>query len=397
MMDFPETTDFYEWKQMIESNGVRESLMKQYYDSDLLYTVTIGDNEYSYPIGTHPQLLRPHFNSDHITKSDFETSDVNEEELSTVLDIIRNQINFNLSGELGTDISEDILWNENKYVVSGTVEETTDDSLTFELGLSDYYTSTFRSEKLSLEIIDAILEDHLIGSKTIVSEDVFKGDFPLRNKYFPSISERLKNCSTYRQGIGQTTLALLKKNEEYYILFAERSNNVHMWPGQNSVFPAGLLQPNNIASENILRDGLLEQFGKEFFDIDEPTLSSQPIGSLNQLIDSNDVDFTVTGAGLELVYGDFQVSSILVIEYKEYIEFIQNYHEESFEHTDIKLVKLSDLPEMIDSLASPTTITPTSQFALFNGLNYLSNEVDHISTPFDISVKQYQPHEPELL
>jgi hypothetical protein len=166
-----------------------------------------------------------------------------------------------------------------------------------------------------------------------------------------------------------------------------------MWPDKYTIFPAGILKPADISTGNVLRDHLLSEYATEFYGLDNPTLASRAVSSLDQLLTSEDASFNVTGAGVELVYGDFQLSGLLIIEYDDYIEFMQENAEESFQHQDIALIKLSELDEVINSFAHPLNITPTSGFALLNALKYIDDKTD-IEQPVDVDVKQYMPDKP---
>lgn len=392
MADLPSDKNFYDWYQKIVSNGVLSRMMINYYsDCDSVYTAKVNGEVFSYPIGTHPQLLWPHFTMDGISyREDFDEFIEHDD------DLIQRSAEQLANNKDGSPEAEDIgeyIWNGDAYVVDNTNLDTYDSSLELQLTDSDFYTTVTQNQKLASELVEAILDSHLVGSTTIVEEDVFENNLPVRERYFDSIVDRFKNSHEFKEGIGGTYVTVIQSGDEYYLLTGQRSSDVYFWPDKYTVFPAGILKPVDISTGNVLRDHLLNEYATEFYGIEDPTLASRAVSSLNQLLNSEDASFEVTGAGVELVYGDFQVTGLLIIEYADYIEFMQEHSEKSFEHQDISLIKLSELDEVINSFVHPLNITPTSGFALLNALNYIEEETD-IEHPVDLEVKQYMPSQP---
>lgn len=392
MPDLPSDKNFYDWHQKLVSDGVLSRMIVNYYsDCDSVYKAKINGEEFTYPIGTHPQLLWPHFTMDGVKYKDkFDKHTEHDDEL---IEKAAQQLANNRDDSPEIDNTEDYLWNGDAYVVNSTNTGTHDSSIELELTKSDFYTTVTQNQKLAGELVEAILDTHLVGSQTIVEGDVFDNELPTRDRYFGSVVDRFKNSEEFKVGIGGTYVTLIQSGEDYYLLTGQRTSEVYMWPDKYTIFPAGILKPADISTGNVLRDHLLSEYATEFYGLDNPTLASRAVSSLDQLLTSEDASFNVTGAGVELVYGDFQVSGLLIIEYDDYIEFMQENAEESFQHQDIALIKLSELDEVINSFAHPLNITPTSGFALLNALKYIDDKTD-IEQPVDVDVKQYMPDKP---
>lgn len=392
MADLPTDKNFYDWHQKLVSDGVLARMMINYYsDCDSIFKAQVNGEEVCYPIGTHPQLLWPHFTMEGVKYSgELEEYVEHDEDL---IERAAQQFANNTDGSPEVDEIEDYLWNGEAYVVGNTGLDTKESSIELELADSDFYTTVTQNQKLASELVEAILDTHLVGSTTIVEDDVFEYELSIRERYFDSIVDRFKNSGEFKEGIGGTYLTLIQSGDEYYLLTGQRSSDVYVWPDMYTVFPAGLLKPADISTGNVLRDHLLSEYATEFYGLDNPTLATRAVSSLDQLLNSEDASFEITGMGVELVYGNFQVTGMLIIEYDDYIEFMQEHSEQSFQHEDISLIKLSELNEVIESFTHPLNITPTSGFALLNGLKYLDHETD-IEQPVDVDIKQYMPDHP---
>lgn len=392
MANLPSDKNFYDWHQKLVSDGVLSRMVINYYsDCDSVYKAKVNGTELEFPIGTHPQLLWPHFTMDGVTYTD--NFGEYEEHDENLIKRAAQQLSNNKDGSPDIESIEDYLWNGDSYVVNSTNLDTHDSSLELQLADSDFYTTVTQNQKLANELVDAVLEDHLVGSNTIVEDDVFANKLPIRERYFDSVVDRFKNSGEFKEGIGGTYVTLIQSGDEYYLLTGQRTSDVYVWPDKYTVFPAGLLNPADISTGTVMRDHLLSEYATEFYGLEDPTLASRAVRSLNQLLNSEDASFEITGTGVELVYGNFQVSGLLIIEYDDYIEFMQENSEKSFQHEDIALIKLSELDEVIDSFVHPLNITPTSGFALLNALTYIDDETD-IEQPVDVDVKQYMPDQP---
>lgn len=398
MTDLPDSTEYYEWLQDLTYDGVLNRLIKKYYsDSDALFTARINGEEYTYAMETHPRLLHPYISIENVYYDSNSSEYIEHDE-----DLIRhtkNQTTYNKLGKIDVDddIVEEYLWNGDAYIVDYTNIDQKDNSVEFALTDSDFFTTVTQNQKLVSELIENILDDHFIGSKQIISEDVLgDNEFPIRERYFSSIVNRLKNSHDFKQGIGGTYVTIIESEGDYYLITGTRSSDVYVWPDAYTVFPAGLIQPTDISTGNIVKDHLLDEYAQEFFGLSDPTLSSRAVKSLNQLLESKDAEFYLTGAGLELVYGNYQLSGILIITYDDYVEFIEEHSETSFQHQDISLIKLDELDDVIDNFAHPFNITPTSGFSLINGLNFLKENTD-IDQPVNVEIKQYMPEHSPLL
>lgn len=397
MTELPNTPNYYDWLQDLTHNSVLDRLMKEYYaDSDSVFTARVNGKEYSYSIGTHPRLLHPYFSIEGVKYDDsLEEYIEHDEEL---IQHTKNQTTFNKIGEIDAS-EEDVkehLWNGDSYIVNHTTIDQTDNSIEFTLTDSDFFTTVTQNQKLVVELMEAILDDHFVGSNQIISDDVFVNELPIRSRYFDSVVNRVKNSHDFKQGMGGTYVTIIESGGDYYLITGTRSSDVYVWPDAYTVFPAGLIQPTDISTGDIVRDHLLDEYAEEFFGLSDPTLASRSVKSLNQLLDSDDAEFHITGAGMELVYGNFQLSGLLIITYNDYIEFIEEHSEKSFQHQDISLIKLDELDDVIENFAHPFNITPTSGFSLLNGLNYLDEYTD-IEQPVDVEIKQYVPEHPPRL
>lgn len=392
MADLPTDKNYYDWHQKLISDGVLSRMVINYYDDcDSVYKARVNGKELTFPIGTHPQLLYPHFTMKGVSYTgEFEEHKNHDDDM---IKRAAQQLANNKNGGPEVENPEDYIWNGEAYVVNSTNLDTHDSSLELQLTDSDFYTTVTKNQQLANELVEAILDSHLVGSTTIVEEDVFENDLPVRERYFDSVVDRFKNSGEFKEGIGGTYVTLIQSGDEYYLLTGQRTSDVYVWPDTYTVFPAGLLKPVDISTGNVLRDHLLSEYATEFYGLEDPTLASRAVSSLNQLLNSEDASFEITGTGVELVYGNFQVSGLLIIEYDDYIEFMQENSEKSFQHEDIALIKLSELDEVIDSFVHPLNITPTSGFALLNALTYIDEETD-IEQPVDVDVKQYIPDQP---
>lgn len=396
-LELPDSDQYFEWVSKMQNNGVLENILFEYYsdESENIYSVQVGDSTYQYPIGTHPQLLYPHFTVEGVTEpDDAEKVEWHDEEL---LEHIAKKTAWT-KGEIDTfdsDQLDEYVWNDPTYAVTNT-SESSDSSVSFEISESDFYTVASRNTELSQELVDAILKDHFIGSTKISQSDVLSNDLAIRDRYFSSITDRLMNSHEYPIGIGGTYITILRSEDEYYLITGNRSSDVFVWSDMYTVFPAGFFQPSNISTGIPVRDNLLYGYSQEFFDDSNPNLSTHSVKSLNQFIESGNAQFYVTGSGVELVYGNYQVTGALVIEYDDYLKFIQDHSKRSFQHDSINIVKLSELEDIIETFADPQNITPTSGFALFNGLHYLDNETD-LTIPLSIEIDQFQSEHPPRL
>lgn len=394
--ELPKGESYFKWLRNLKRSSTLEKLVLEYYsdEQEHIYTAQAGGNTFTYCIGTHPQLLYPHFTNEGVIENGSPVTDINEDAISQ----LARQTAYN-KGELDSYTEEDqekYIWNSGTYLVTGGKQDATSSSFTFEISESDFYTVASKNAELGHELISAVLQDHFVGSPQIDASSVLSEDLPLRDRYLSGIMDNILNAGEFPLGVGGTYLTLLRSEDGYYLVTGDRSSDVFVWPEMHSVIPSGFFQISDISTGNPIRNNLLYTYSKEFFDDSNPNLSTHSVRSLNQFIDSGNAEFHVTGSGIELVYGNYQITGLLMINYQDYVKFIQDHSKRSFEHDSINIIKLSKLNTLLDEFADSNNISPTSGFALFNGLHYLQNNTD-ISVPFDVEIQQFQSEHPTRL
>lgn len=399
-MSYVKNKKFYTWVSQVLDNNVLDLILQEYYDDEEVYSVTVDGSEYSYSIGTHNQLLYPHIGAESVEDWDFESPMTDAESDYEALQDYSQLLSLRKNNTVADDPEEididDFLWNDPTYILTETEFDRPESSVTFSRTQSDFYTVTNRATELVFELVDAILEDHYVGSKQVSASDVLENELPLRDRYFSSIPDRVNSISERPHGVGGSYLTLIKADDEYHVFIGNRSEDVAFWPEKYSVLPTGFLQKSEVSLGHPLQQHMLTEYAKEFYDYDRPNSSSRAVKSLHQLLTSDDAKFDITGSGLNLLHGHMEFTGVLIINYDSYIGYMEEHTSESFVHDSVSLIPLSDLPDVIDSLVDPQNITPTSAFALLNGLHYLDEETD-ISIPVDVEVDQYEPDRPDRL
>jgi hypothetical protein len=234
-----------------------------------------------------------------------------------------------------------------------------------------------------------LLENELVD--TLATDTPLHGSLPLRDRYLPDLASVLNVSDRLCAG---GTLALLaiarpaspfRGDADYVLLVQERSGYVLNAARRLAVIPKGFHQPiNDIRADaqigaTLRREMEEELFGRE--DIDNtlsddrradpmhPSQLSEPMRWL--MGESSRLRIECTGFGLNLVSGNFEFPSLIVIEDEECWTRYGGIIEANWESSNLRQYSSLD-PQLLAELISDVAWSNEGLFALLQGLRRLA-------------------------
>ncbi|MFC0435575.1 transcriptional regulator [Kutzneria buriramensis] len=234
-----------------------------------------------------------------------------------------------------------------------------------------------------------LLENELVDA--LASDTPLHGSLPLRDRYLPDLASVLNVSDRLCAG---GTLALLaiarpaspfRGDADYVLLVQERSGYVLNAARRLAVIPKGFHQPiNDIRADAQIGATLRREMEEELFgrdDIDNtvsddrradpmhPSRLSEPMRWL--MDEPGRLRMECTGFGLNLVSGNFEFPSLIVIEDEEFWTRYGGIIEANWESSNLHQYSSLD-PQLLTELISDVAWSNEGLFALLQGLRRLA-------------------------
>lgn len=260
----------------------------------------------------------------------------------------------------------------------------TDDTVNGSLGLAPFAEYALTSDLLEGELLDA----------TSRGKPTRSGELPLRDGYLPDVSGVLdmgaRNCVG-----GVLALCAIARPADPYrgpadfaLLVQERSGNVLNATGQLSVIPKGFHQPLKEArAETRIGSTLFRELEEELFGRPEvdgtsgtrvaaPMHQSRLSAPMRWLLDEpGRLRAECTGFGLNLVSGNYEFASLVVIEDEDFWTRFGGDIEANWEASGLRLYSTLDR-DLLNQLIADETWSNEGLFALLQGLRRLNEQDD---------------------
>jgi hypothetical protein len=385
VMSFPNSQKFYQWRYDLERQGVLHLLSQRYYDSSVTYTVQVSGINHAVNILSQPQFIYDNLESVQLTRPSTEEPSRNFD-IQRLLELIRKQKTAEGKNPMDVDKTDitDIIWNNKTYTLTDI--SFTDNQLTLDTTFSDFYTVSSNRQTVHNELVQAITEVADIGDSKLPVQKILSKRFPIRDRLFPTFEAILSNISQFKSSIGLTTIIVIRGPERDYLLIAKRSPHVVTWPDHFSAIPSGFMQDSYIHLDSIEKEQFIDMYTNELFDVQNPTQKAPQAKGIKQLLKSELATFTLTGFGVIPLNITPQLSGICVIEYEEYLEYLEDNKNVNFENSNMQIIPTTELDVILPELFKNNSFTPTSEFALMNGLKYIESEYPEIEIPLDFEV-----------
>ncbi|MBB5889677.1 transcriptional regulator [Kutzneria kofuensis] len=259
------------------------------------------------------------------------------------------------------------------------------DSIAGSVGVTRFVNYALTMDLLENELVDAIAADLPLR----------RGSLPLRDRYLPNLASVL-NISA-RPCVGGT-LALCaiarpfdpyRGARDYALLVQERSGHVVNAARRLAVIPKGFHQPDtDIRSDTQIGGTLRREMEEELFGRDEvdntcgerraaapmhPQRLSNPMRWL--MGNADQLRMESTGFGLNLVSGNFEFASIVVVDDEEFWTRYGGDIEANWESSGLRLYSSLDR-ELLTELISDEAWSNEGVFALCQGLRRLAELAD---------------------
>jgi len=235
-----------------------------------------------------------------------------------------------------------------------------------------------------------LLEDELIDALT-AGVPARPGSLPLRDRYLPDVSSVLGVGGRLCAGGALALCAIARPassyrgaGADYLLLVQERSGQVVNAARRLAVIPKGFHQPmtdfrgDARIGATLLREMEEELFGRQDTDNTvaspyaadpmHPTRLTEPMRWL--LCDSDCLSIECTGFGLNLVSGNFEFASLILIESEEFWSRYGGQVEASWESSSLRQYSSLD-GDSLAELAADVAWSNEGLFALVQGLRRL--------------------------
>lgn len=265
-----------------------------------------------------------------------------------------------------------IEWHENQQLASGQ---------------PGAHQAPFAEYALTMDLLEDELLDALAAQRTIRP-----GYLALRDHHLPNLASVLDLTNRLCAGGVPALCAIARPADpyrgeaDYALLVQERSGEVINTARRLSVIPKGFHQPLTDAREDApigvtlprkLEDELFGR-GETFPTTSDrriaaplhPTRLSEPMAWLSAV--PGRMRTECTGFGLNLVSGNYEFASLIVIEDDEFWRRYGGHVEANWEASGLRLYSSRD-PDLIEELATEENWTNEGLFALLQGLRRLSD------------------------
>lgn len=255
------------------------------------------------------------------------------------------------------------------------------------MGLASFVEYALTTDLLEGELVDAIAA----GERTALE---------LRDRYLPDVESVLNVADRLCAGGALALCAIARpadayRGPDYALLVQERSAHVLNAPRRLSVIPKAFHQPlADVAADTPIRATLLREMEEELFgrqDVDStageqraavpmhPERLSEPMAWL--LDDPERLRTECTGFGLNLVSGNYEFASLVVVEDEEFWTRFGGHIEANWEASGLRLYSSLDR-QLLAELAADESWSNEGLFALLQGFRRL-NEIgdDRVNLP----------------
>ncbi|WP_200834760.1 transcriptional regulator [Amycolatopsis alkalitolerans] len=244
------------------------------------------------------------------------------------------------------------------------------------VGLASFVDYALTADLLEGELIDALAA----GERTALE---------LRDRYLPDVTNVLNVADRLCAGGPLALCAIARAADayraaDYVLLVQERSAHVLNAPRRLSVIPKAFHQPlTDVAADTPIRATLLRELEEELFgrhDVDStagerraavpmhPERLSEPMAWL--LEDPERLRIECTGFGLNLVSGNYEFASLVVIEDEEFWTRFGGHVEANWEASGLRLYSSLDR-QLLAELAADEAWANEGLFALLQGFRRL--------------------------
>ncbi|OLT41747.1 hypothetical protein BJF85_04910 [Saccharomonospora sp. CUA-673] len=237
-----------------------------------------------------------------------------------------------------------------------------------------------------------LLEGELLDALASGNGPPAAGELPLRDRFLPELSSVVDPSSRVCAGGALALCAIarpagLHGEADYLILVQQRSGNVLNANRQLSVIPKGFHQPmadlrgDTRLGLTLLRETEEELFGRD--DIDNtlgdqrsadpmhPSRLTDPMRWLLERPVGERIRMECTAFGFNLVSGNYEFPSLIVIEDEEFWVQYGGQVEANWEASNLRRYSTRD-PELLAELISEVTWSNEGLFAFLQGLRRLS-------------------------
>jgi hypothetical protein len=243
-------------------------------------------------------------------------------------------------------------------------------------------SASFVEYSLTMDLLEGELADAVASASSAL---------PLRDRYLPNLAAVLDFSSRLCAGGVLALCAIARPADpyrgpaDYALLVQKRSENVLNATGRLAVIPKGFHQPmNDVRADaqigvTLLRELEEELFGRGEVDITastrriaapmHPGRTSEPMRWLLEEPDRLQVE--CTGFGLNLVSGNYEFASLIVIEDDEFWARYGGHIEANWESTGLRVYSSLDR-ELLGELISEESWSNEGLFAFCEGLRRLA-------------------------
>ncbi|MBM7770775.1 transcriptional regulator with XRE-family HTH domain [Actinokineospora baliensis] len=242
--------------------------------------------------------------------------------------------------------------------------------------------ASFVEYALTLDLLEAELIDAITAGRTAL---------PLRDRYLPDLPAVLDISSRLCAGGALALTAIARPADpfrgpaDYLLLIQERSGHVVNAARRLAVIPKGFHQPvTDIRADAQIGATLRREMEEELFgraDIDSttgdqrsadpmhPSRLSEPLRWL--LADPSRLRMECTGFGLNLVSGNYEFASLIVIHDEDFWPQFGGMVEANWESTSLRRYSTQD-PDIIGELLGDVAWSNEALFAMLQGLRRLA-------------------------
>lgn len=242
--------------------------------------------------------------------------------------------------------------------------------------------TTFAEYALTMDLLERELVDVIVAKRS---------SYPLRDKYLPDLASVLDISPRLCAGGVLALCAIARPADryrgpaDYALLVQERSGTVLNSAGRLAVIPKGFHEPmNDLRADAQIGMTLLREMEEELFgrgEVDStvrtrriaapmhPGRASEP---MRWLLDERDrMRMECTGFGLNLVSGNYEFASLVVIEDDEFWARYGGHIEANWESAGLRVYSSLDR-ELLTELVSDESWSNEGLFAFCEGLRRLA-------------------------
>ena len=391
-----EATDYYEWRQKAQDNGLgyTTSLAKYVENSGRrLYMTFVGDSPISAPVFTYQRWRKPGKpNSKLVDYTDsfvMGEDDYDEEVLQVGENIIESHSdNPSYPADVGT-----YTWNNPTYVATDIDKYTGE----IEMALGYYYPlknkSILLEEELYRELYKAGVSPDISYSQLTTSLNRF--DFEYRNSNYNSFDDVV----AMKDGpylIGSSCIVLFNTGDDEYVMpVATRSSEVSEAQGLRTPIPGGVFQPEESDADSYPepdnRNHILREFAENFLEYSHKTQKEKGgsyteldgIKRLEKLLKDKKASLSYTATGIDCLKHYVQIYSVLVIDDPDYYNTYIPESPQTWEDKSLDFINVSD-SDAIEEILNINRLNPYHIMGVSEGLQY-AEETHNVNVGIELS------------